>query len=634
MRIGSVPRGAAMRVSMKIPLVCIILLQPVYVGATGSDQDGVRFDDVSTQAPHTVSQSMLADQIRRLAWPVKTDISSNASDLLPLTSAIGSAQIVGLGEATHGTSELFTLKDRIVRVLVVNADFTVVAMEANWVESQAIDKYVTTGTGDPKNLLGKLYPIWNNREILEMIKWMRQYDAYPGRRRFLHFVGIDLQSPDSIARALRDEAIKLSPEVRFQLAALTECMDLTIPATYKSFATQSPQGKAACVQSTGRAVQEFSRNRSAWEKVLTPRDFSMAEHAAKMLHDDAQMYSLFDGPRFYQERDAALARNVMWIEQSLYPGARVIVWAHDGHVNSASGSKSMGELLKSRLGDKYYSIGTAVYDGSFSPNGISVPTTLPPPPANFFETLLHGVGMNGFGLNLHDIPAGSLLAKYMSSPQPMRLVGAIDSPSQLAYTTTNITPNRSFNSIIFVNTSHPAHSFEVKRKQDNPSHHWFRVPAKVAGFADSASWDLRGEDPELYRSGFDTRVKFRDLPSLFLTSNVAGPAQWAAVGTRINCSPFLGRRIQLTGFLKTESVADTARFWLRVEDKYRHVLSFDNMSGRTLTGSNNWEPFSIVVDVPGNAARCGLGALLMGPGEVWVNAVKIQAVDVTVPTTV
>ena len=42
---------------------------------------------------------------------------------------VGSASIVGLGEATHGAHEVFTMKNRIVNYLVSEKGFTNLVLE-------------------------------------------------------------------------------------------------------------------------------------------------------------------------------------------------------------------------------------------------------------------------------------------------------------------------------------------------------------------------------------------------------------------------------------------------------------------------------------------------------------------------
>ena len=44
--------------------------------------------------------------------------ATSRSDLTAFTAMVGSAHLIGLGEATHGSREFFTMKDRTFRFLV------------------------------------------------------------------------------------------------------------------------------------------------------------------------------------------------------------------------------------------------------------------------------------------------------------------------------------------------------------------------------------------------------------------------------------------------------------------------------------------------------------------------------------
>ena len=63
------------------------------------------------------------------------------------------ARIVSLGEATHGTREIFQLKHRMLEYLVERMDFTVFGIEASYPDCVAIDEYVRTGKGDAEAAL-------------------------------------------------------------------------------------------------------------------------------------------------------------------------------------------------------------------------------------------------------------------------------------------------------------------------------------------------------------------------------------------------------------------------------------------------------------------------------------------------
>ncbi len=123
------------------------------------------------------------------------DPNQGFADLMPLQNLVGNAQIVGLGEATDGTSEFFDMKYRMVDFLASQMGFTTFAMEANMPEAHQLNDYVLNGNGDPTKLLKDLNAWqYNSQEVLDMIQWMRQYNA--SGKGPIQFTGFDMQSPD------------------------------------------------------------------------------------------------------------------------------------------------------------------------------------------------------------------------------------------------------------------------------------------------------------------------------------------------------------------------------------------------------------------------------------------------------
>ena len=97
---------------------------------------------------------------------------------------------------------------------------------------------------------------------------------------------------------------------------------------------------------------------------------------------------------------------------------------------------------------------------------------------------------------------------------------------------------------------------------------------------------------------------------------------------------YLGKRVRMTGYLKTKDVADWAGFWFRVDQaNSQQFLSFDNMQNRAIKGTTDWKKYEIVLDVPAEASNIAFGALLSGTGQIWVDEVKFEIVDNSVPVT-
>ena len=77
---------------------------------------------------------------------------------------------------------------------------------------------------------------------------------------------------------------------------------------------------------------------------------------------DAQVAAMRDQ---INVRDVCMARNVAWIAER-HPGAKVAVWAHNGHITeegSAMGGQTLGSELDRMFDEDYLSIGFALQPG-------------------------------------------------------------------------------------------------------------------------------------------------------------------------------------------------------------------------------------------------------------------------------
>jgi hypothetical protein len=91
---------------------------------------------------------------------------------------------------------------------------------------------------------------------------------------------------------------------------------------------------------------------------------------------------------------------------------------------------------------------------------------------------------------------------------------------------------------------------------------------------------------------------------------------------------YLGKRVKMTAYIKSNDVSDWAGMWLRVDSKERgKSLSFDNMQDRPIKGSNDWTKCEIILDVPAESATLNFGVLLSGTGKVWFDDVSFEIVD-------
>ena len=82
---------------------------------------------------------------------------------------------------------------------------------------------------------------------------------------------------------------------------------------------------------------------------------------------------------------------------------------------------------------------------------------------------------------------------------------------------------------------------------------------------------------------------------------------------------YKGKSIQLKGFMKIKEVEDGfAGLLLRVDGEEGKVLVFDNMKEQGITGSKDWQEYSITLDYPEKeAVVIYVAGILVGKGEAW-----------------
>ena len=83
------------------------------------------------------------------------------------------------------------MKLNIVQFLVEHAGFRTLAFENDFATGLAIDRYVTTGAGDPVQLVSEMSsPFWATEEMVDLVRWLRSYNQTHAEP--VHFFGADL----------------------------------------------------------------------------------------------------------------------------------------------------------------------------------------------------------------------------------------------------------------------------------------------------------------------------------------------------------------------------------------------------------------------------------------------------------
>ncbi len=177
-------------------------------------------------------RSDLEQWIRANAIPLRTVQPGHGfGDMEPLAKIIGNARIVALGEATHGSSEIFQLKHRMVEFLATRMGFTILAMEVDMPDGYRVNDYILNGKGDSAELLDGLF---HTNEILAMIHWMREVNQ-SGRGK-IEFAGFDMTKPQRSKQIVRNFVFRYDPDY---LAMVRDAPGSIDPPRHTVFVTET-----------------------------------------------------------------------------------------------------------------------------------------------------------------------------------------------------------------------------------------------------------------------------------------------------------------------------------------------------------------------------------------------------------
>jgi protein-L-isoaspartate(D-aspartate) O-methyltransferase len=383
-------------------------------------------------------QETLAHQIAHECEPFS---SIEDAPLRALMERIGDARVVLIGEASHGTSEFYRMRDHISRELVRKKGFSFVAIEGDWPDAARVDHYVRHMEYPPSEWTAfARFPtwMWRNEETRAFVDWLRTHNAPLKMEQRAAFHGLDLYSLyDSIRSVLKylDEIDPATARVaRERYGCLTPWQ--SDPATY---------GHAAL---TGR----YPTCESEVAVVLTnllEKHRSYAEHDGERFLDAVQNARLVtNAERYYRTmyygsraswnlRDTHMFETLKTLLSFHGPHSKAIVWAHNSHIGNAAatemssrGETNIGELCRREFGRRAYLIGMGTNAGTVAAasdwDGPMEIKTVRPALAGSYERACHESGVTQFMLDLRQ--AGPALKDRLSQPQLERAIGVIYRP--------------------------------------------------------------------------------------------------------------------------------------------------------------------------------------------------------------
>ncbi|MDO1451698.1 erythromycin esterase family protein [Rhodocytophaga aerolata] len=423
----------------------------------------VLVDGTPYQDPTTASVSLPTGQ--QLSWLKSKVISLQTTspkgeqkDLLRLNSVIGQSRLVGLGEVSHGSHEIFEMKHRLFRYLVEQKGFTLLAMEAEMGASARLNDYILHGKGEAKALLAGLgFWTWNTEEILAMIEWMRSYNAAKPAKK-IQFVGFDMQSAGVAIENLLAFASKQDSSLVSYLSRLKPLVgQLKTEPSQRNVRLQ----KKDTLLTTIEALLQLIRDRLEVAKL---RDLVSLDELAWLKQNERLIYqyvTLQNMPDKYNYRDACMAENLHWT-LNRHKGEKVAIWAHNNHI-AKQGKEfiiPMGARLKREYGDAYFAAGFSFHQGSYraiEDNQLAQVKAQVSYPGSY-EYYFHSLGMHKQNIPATLLPLQGLSLKeenkWLFERLFFRDIGAVAAGQEYNFTRHEL--KKEFDALLYIHQSTPS----------------------------------------------------------------------------------------------------------------------------------------------------------------------------------
>ncbi len=346
-----------------------------------------------------------------------------------------------LGEASHGTSEFYRARAAISRHLIEHHGFTIIAVEADWPDAAAIDRYVRqlpapAGLETPF----QRFPtwMWRNTEIVALIGWMRAHNEArrgPAQARFYGLDIYNMQASIAAVLAYLDEVDPLAAKIaRERYGCLTPWQKE--PSTYgRAVLTAGYQG---CEQAVIEQCRELLQRRLEYSQSDGDSYFDAAQNARLIAAAERYYRSMYyGGAESWNLRDRHMFETLERVLNAHGPAAKAVVWAHNSHIGDARhtemgsvrGELNLGQLCREQFGDAVGLIGFGTHTGTVAAasewGGAMQVKRVRPSHEHSYERLCHDAGKSRF---LLELGADAGLRSSLAQPRLERFIGVIYRP--------------------------------------------------------------------------------------------------------------------------------------------------------------------------------------------------------------
>ena len=333
--------------------LCLIISLVIWTFACKEDEP--QLDPLTASLVETLNQEL---------EPLSDDPIKWTNDEMQFLDEMSDNDIVAMGEATHGSSEFFKAKHRMIKYLVEKQNFKILAIEADFGESMFLNQAVLNSDKDQIGTLmnDKMhFWTWHTEEFRDLLYWMCDYNLGKPESQKVQYWGIDCQfntyHPDMVSSFLDTTNLSF---ISFAEGVLNEARSASIDrfsaynqSTFDVYLNKVDALRDSLTKYEADIIGAGSNK--PYQLVLQLVD-EIKEVSEVMYYTEKQSSKNY--------RDEYMAKNTGWLRE-YFNGAKIVLWAHNFHVANVATRGTMGYHLKSDFPGEYATLGFLFSKGSF-----------------------------------------------------------------------------------------------------------------------------------------------------------------------------------------------------------------------------------------------------------------------------
>jgi len=392
--------------------------------------------------PENVSaQRDICTELEKTA--IKLNVEDNYEQFAFLDTTLINNNILAIGENSHGTHEFFTTKFQVIKYCVTKLNYRTIGIESDYAGTLDANEYIQKGVGTSA---GAVYSMgiaaWMTEEMKNILEWLKQYNSDKPEHNKISIYGFDMQFTKPTLSRLKMDLVKLN------------CPSAPLLDTLITWKT-STQVNVNYLNKLTIELIEFAKLQ---HDTLKTRLIGLIHSMTTSIN----YLKIIDPYQRANFRDKFMAENI--INDYKGKSVKTIVWAHNEHITKNGNIEiwhTMGEHLKKKFGNDYYTIGLLTSRGQVgfynrnTKRGDSL--EIPFDKKDSYESDFIKCGAKHFFINLVPSKLSSIAQTIFSKNKTMVTIDLLYDPEKKEYSVKkNIFKNNlldKFDGVIFIETT-------------------------------------------------------------------------------------------------------------------------------------------------------------------------------------